>query len=233
MQSVPLSLFIYSLFTPLYHFFLLLRLYFQCFTIASALLHLIHMLDCLYYSPLPPRREEHLDWVYLHAALIRWHTHTRGQLIKGIDPLNLYELQFVPAPHPVRHVSGYESVCVLELLERKKPRAGSGQHLWQAVRGIQYTDSTSNINTCRLACTHTFEIKHTFIRHNPFLLRPPKLSRLLENQFPNTYLGKVFNSLFYWENCHVAVAANSNSLYVHNVTWTQKSEFEYICHSNY
>lgn len=104
--------------------------------VLSALLHLILMLHCLFFSftthPFPLQRVEHLERVYLHAALIRQHTlsHTR-RLIKGIDPLNLYELQFVPAAHPVRGVGTYGAgaVCVVQLLERKKPRAGSGQHL--------------------------------------------------------------------------------------------------------
>lgn len=100
------------------------------------------------------------------------HTLTHGRLIKGIDPLNLYELQFVPAPHPVRHVRTYGAVCVCsgvvgeENASRRfwsTPLTSCERHSvhWQHQQQRQththaHVPATSihTDNTCRLACTH-------------------------------------------------------------------------------
>lgn len=53
------------------------------------------------------------------------HSHTHGRLIKGIDPLNLYELQFVPAAHPVRGVGTHGAVCVCVCCAVVREKKGS------------------------------------------------------------------------------------------------------------
>ncbi len=126
---------VYPLFTLLMTFS---SLYFQFFMVLSALLLLILMLDCLFFSLL------HIPSPFSELNILRGcicmrpssdctHSHTHGRLIKGIDPLNLCELQFVPAAHPVRGVGAHGAVClcvcIVQLLEMKKTHAGSGQHL--------------------------------------------------------------------------------------------------------
>lgn len=81
-----------------------------------------HFFQVFIPHPSPPHQtplslSEHLETLHLHAAPIK--LHALRLVIKGIDPLNLYELQFVPATHPVRRVGTHGAVCVLVCVKER------------------------------------------------------------------------------------------------------------------
>ncbi len=145
---------VYPLFTLLITFS---SLYFQLFMVLSALLLLILMLDCLFFSLLhipSPFSELNIlrGCICMRPSSDSTHSHTHGRLIKGIDPLNLCELQFVPAAHPVRGVGAHGAVClcvcIVQLLEMKKTRVvNTFDKLWEAFNTLAAPATERNTHT--------------------------------------------------------------------------------------